>query len=385
MPKMSDSMAETGTNTRIKPTKVVHYLWSAEIGGIENLVFDLAAKQNSCDEVDVTVLFGRGKGQLLSRFRSSGFEVLDSGLNSGSDLSLAKLRRLIRVFRAFDILHLHHFHPLVSLAAKLSGRKIVYTVHGGLGTGRKRRIQDPILGILRKAFLNRFCHFITFNSQYTRTRARKLYGLDNLPQAMIFNGTDLLRSRAGTAEIDPAVELSCHGKFVIGTCSRFVRGKRIYRLIEAFTSFDRSENCVLLLVGDGPSRTELEAQAERHGLTKDAIFAGYRANITDYQNLMDVCIIPAEKEPFGLVAIETLALGKPTIVFRDGGGLTEIIQKLEPEDVVPNVPGLVRRLEHYYLNRDLDSDNAKTKRQNYVKNFSIDNTADKFLSVYESL
>ena len=378
-------MVETGTNSRSKPKKVVHYLWSAGIGGIEKLVFDLAVNQNSRDEIDVAVLFGSRKGQSCGRFQSSGLEVLESGLKSGSDVSLSKLRRLIGIFRAFHILHLHGFHPLVSLAAKLSGRRIVYTEHGVFGIGRKQRIQDPILRILKKVFLNGSCDFITFNSQYTRNTARKLYGLENLPQSVVFNGTDLLCSPAGTAEIDPAIALACRGKFVIGTCSRFVKRKRIDRLIDAFTSFSRSANCVLLLVGDGPSRTELEAQAERHGLTKDAVFAGYRTNITDYQNLMDVCVFPAEKEPFGLVAIETLALGKPTIVFRDGGGLTEIIQELEPEDVVPNVSCLVRRLEHYYLNKDLDLDNARNKRRNYVRNFSIENMADKLLSVYESL
>ncbi len=53
--------------------------------------------------------------------------------------------------------------------------------------------------------------------------------------------------------------------------------------------------------------------------------------------------------------------------------------------MVPNVSCLVRRLEHYYLNKDLDLDNAKNKRRNYVRNFSIENMADKLLSVYESL
>ena len=74
--------------------RVVHYLWSAQIGGIERLVLDLAVEQRSRGGVDPVVLLGAGRGAFLDRYRSSPVPVEVGGLRGGADLSPGKRRRL---------------------------------------------------------------------------------------------------------------------------------------------------------------------------------------------------------------------------------------------------------------------------------------------------
>jgi glycosyltransferase involved in cell wall biosynthesis len=85
----------------------------------------------------------------------------------------------------------------------------------------------------------------------------------------------------------------------------------------------------LLVVGDGPSRPELERLAKKHGLHGRARFTGQvpHAQVPDYLNSMDVLVLPsravrnrylgifqiANAEQFGRVLVEAMACGKPVV------------------------------------------------------------------------
>ena len=55
---------------------------------------------------------------------------------------------------------------------------------------------------------------------------------------------------------------------------------------------------------------------------------------SDYYKSFDVCVFPAEQEPFGLVGVEAYLNGKVVLAFSDSGGLKEIIEPFEPELIV---------------------------------------------------
>jgi glycosyltransferase involved in cell wall biosynthesis len=367
-----------------KPVKIVHYLWSAEIGGIQRLVLDLATFQQQDAGLRVTVLLGKGQGRLIHQFEERGCNIAIVGLKSGYSFSCFKLWWLVNIFRQFDLIHLHSIHPLVCLAAALSKKKILFSEHGTFGVGRKLTILDRFKNLLKKVFLNTGVDFITFNSAYTQRTAMKLYGLKKTLQAIVYNGTTLADFTNDLGGVDSLIMEKCRGKFVIGTLSRLTERKRLDRLIEAFTVFEKGKDTVLLLVGDGPLRSQLVSKVTHKGLDSRVIFTGYQTNTTIYQNLMDVCVFPAEKEPFGLVAIEALALGKPAIVFNDGEGLVEIINPLNPDDVVNDIYGLSKRLVYYYSNKN-EILRESEKRKNYVQRFSIDRMSEEVYEIYKKL
>jgi len=362
--------------------RVVHYLWSAQIGGIERLVLDLAVEQRAAGGIDPVVLLGAGKGPFLDRYKSAPVPLEVGGLWGGADLSPGKLRRLTRLLEGADVVHFHAYHPLVARAAARANVKVVFTEHGAFGLGRRRTLADRAKGWLKRRFMNGGVHFVTFNSEYTRRTARALFGLERVPQEVVYNGTRVAPAPAASSA--PEAEARCRGRFVVGSAARFTPRKRLDRLVDGFARLPGREEALLLLVGDGPEREALAAQARRLGIEGSVVFAGNRADPSPYQRLMDVCVVPSEKEPFGLVAVEALSLGKPVVVFRDGGGLVEVVGAFEPRDVVSGVEELALRIEEHRDALAMGRDRA-AERAAYTRRFDIGIMAERMRGIYGRL
>ena len=70
------------------------------------------------------------------------------------------------------------------------------------------------------------------------------------------------------------------------------------------------------------------------------------------------------------------------MVLKDSGGLKEIIEPIEPENIVENVKELALRLFYYYENRN-EIVNKSNIRKSYVENnFSIDRMMKDYHRVY---
>jgi glycosyltransferase involved in cell wall biosynthesis len=70
----------------------------------------------------------------------------------------------------------------------------------------------------------------------------------------------------------------------------------------------------------------LSSRIESLGLNNQVTLAGYQADIPHWMQAMDIVVHASDREPFGMVIIEAMALGKP-VVAGAGGGPTEIISE----------------------------------------------------------
>jgi glycosyltransferase involved in cell wall biosynthesis len=364
---------------------VLHVTGPARFGGIERLVLDLANVQHHTPGMSTGVLFTNTEGEFIEKFAQKKLTCYSAGLAGGYDVSPNKYRKVLDLFRQYQVLHFHGFNPLLATCAAASGKPVVYTEHGNFAIGRKTGIAGAVKSALLSVFLNRFADYVTFNSGFTRGIAEARYGLQDTPGSVVYNGIAVDEIAGSTRPIDPAIAGKLESRFVVGTSSRFAGFKRIDRLIDAFATFQHGKpDAMLLLVGDGALRADLERQVEGHRISEKTIFTGYRNNVADYQDSMDVCVFPSASEPFGLAAVETLLLGKPTIICHDGGGLVEVVGGLSPADVVNGVGGIAERLEYYYRNRDGIGAGAAA-RKGYASKFSIEETAAAFLRIYQNV
>ncbi|MEI6714657.1 MAG: glycosyltransferase family 4 protein [Verrucomicrobiota bacterium] len=78
------------------------------------------------------------------------------------------------------------------------------------------------------------------------------------------------------------------------------------------------------LVGEGDLRPALERLCKALGLTSDVHFVGHQANPGDWVAASEVLVLASPEEPFGLVLLEAMSLGKPVVAAR-GGGPSEIV------------------------------------------------------------
>jgi glycosyltransferase involved in cell wall biosynthesis len=161
------------------------------------------------------------------------------------------------------------------------------------------------------------------------------------PTLVVYPGVDLARFDAGRLpERDEARDRLGlpSDRPIAGIVGRLQRWKGMHVLIEAMPRvLERRRDALCLVIG-GEHRLEPEYPAflrrriAELGLEDHVRLVGFQADVVAWMQAMDVVVHASEEEPFGLVVLEAMALGKP-VVASDEAGPTEII--------TPEVDGLL--------------------------------------------
>lgn len=110
-------------------------------------------------------------------------------------------------------------------------------------------------------------------------------------------------------------ELKIEDKFVIGHVGRFAYPKNHEFLIDIFKAIhDKKPNSVLVLVGDGELRNEIENKCRRLGMNDCVIFTGTRLDIPDILQALDVFVMPSRYEGLPVTLVEAQAVGLPCVI-----------------------------------------------------------------------
>ena len=105
-------------------------------------------------------------------------------------------------------------------------------------------------------------------------------------------------------------EAGLTGKTVYLHVGRFMDVKNHVFLIQIFEELHRRQpDSVLLLVGDGELRPQIEEQAKAAGLSDSVRFLGNVSDVPDKMNLADAMIFPSKYEGFPTVLLEAQAAG----------------------------------------------------------------------------
>lgn len=122
---------------------------------------------------------------------------------------------------------------------------------------------------------------------------------------------------------------------VIGHVGRFVEAKNHLFLIDVFSKiFKRNSNAVLLLIGDGELRPEIERAIVEKQLDNAVILTGVRPNVWDYYQAMDVFLFPSVYEGLPVSMVEAQAAGLPCCVSANVPGdaaITDLVDYLPLE------------------------------------------------------
>ncbi len=78
-------------------------------------------------------------------------------------------------------------------------------------------------------------------------------------------------------------------------------------------------DAILDIAGDGPSRQEAEALAQRAPLDGRVRFLGFRTDVTHLMTDYDALVLPSRMEQQPLVIAQAMAAGKPVLATRTGG------------------------------------------------------------------
>ncbi|MGH2683545.1 MAG: glycosyltransferase family 4 protein [Actinomycetota bacterium] len=165
-------------------------------------------------------------------------------------------------------------------------------------------------------------------SKYTAARVRPAVP-DDVPLVILPPGVDAERFRPDITGQEVRERYGLVGVPVALCISRLVTRKGQDVLIRGWRKvLDRVPEARLLLVGDGPSRSRLEAMAAERGISASVTFAGQvsEGELPSYYAAGNVFVMPCrsrkgglEVEGFGIVFLEAAAVGLPVVVGNSGG------------------------------------------------------------------
>lgn len=229
--------------------------------------------------------------------------------------NLAGLRNIIKNGN-YDVVHCHQdYHGAAAIAmAKRYGvkKRIIhshqaYPPENGL---KKLRRQSSVPSLLRNATDFAACGYLAGEWLYGREmmESGRVLILHNAfsPKRYAFSqdNRDRLRGKLGLDR----------DALVLGHVGRFSGPKNHALAVRIFAEFYQShKNAVLLLVGDGELRPDVEKQVKEQGLEAQVHFLGVRQDVPELLSAMDLFFLPSRWEGLGIVAMEAQMNGLPTV------------------------------------------------------------------------
>jgi glycosyltransferase involved in cell wall biosynthesis len=275
-------------------------------------------------------------GLWANDLRAQGITVTSLNRRPGLDFNISV--QLARIFRRdqTELIHAHQYTPWFYSALSrvlFPSPKLLFEEHGRFFPERKnyKRI------LFNKVVIRPLTHCIVAVSEDIRQRLHCYEGLNASSTRVIYNGVtpdpssgkaprDTLRKSLGFSSTD----------FVIGTIGRFDPIKNLPLLIRGIQgTHSQIPHIRGLLVGDGPTYTDVKALVETLNLGAKVHFTGYRQDATELLRAMDLFVLPSFSEGTSMALLEAIAASTPVIV-TDVGGNPEIVINNKTGWVIPS-------------------------------------------------
>jgi len=200
------------------------------------------------------------------------------------------------------------------LAAKMGGAKVLAFRSSNTGTCGSKK--DDIFHALCKPLAMCIPNVKIAPSKYA---AAFMFGNSEVKKGKVLflnNGIDIAHF-----SFNPVIRRRIHeqyhinDKFVVGHVGRFFAQKNHRFLVSIFASLhEKNPNTVLLLVGDGEKRAEIEAYVRELNIHESVIFLGIIGNVHEVMMAMDLLILPSLFEGMPNVIVEAQASGLPCLI-----------------------------------------------------------------------
>ncbi len=289
-------------------------------------------------------------------------------------------------FEHLDILHAHYAipHAISAFLAKQilgqSNLKIVTTLHGTDIT--LVGLEPSYLPVMK--FSIEKSDGVTAVSRFLKEKTSTNYGIDKDIE-VIPNFVDTSKYRRVEAQ-KVRESLAPDGEKILIHVSNFRAVKRVSDVVRIFDRVRQKIPSRLVLVGDGPDRSNCEQLARELEIFHEIKFLGKQIELVPLLSASDLFLIPSQSESFGLSALEAMSCGTP-VISSSVGGLPELIHH-GVTGYIAEI-GDVDRMARYAV--DLLSNPSKYElfsaaaRRRAVEMFDISKIVDRYESYYEQV
>jgi N-acetyl-alpha-D-glucosaminyl L-malate synthase BshA len=168
--------------------------------------------------------------------------------------------------------------------------------------------------------------------------------------------------------------------------SNFRAVKRVDDVIRVFAQVRRERASELVLIGDGPERSRIEALVHELGLSQSVRFLGRQLNFVEVLQGARVFLLPSATEGFGLAALEALSCGVPVVASRVGG-LPEVVAHGECGflEELGDLPAMASDVARLLDDGGLHTRMSQRARQIALERFQKQPMVDRYEALYRRL
>ncbi len=365
---------------------IAHVIHRLEVGGLENGLVNLINHIPE-DRYRHAILCMKGHSDFSKRIKRRDVLLIDLEKREGHDLML--YHRIWKHFRELkpDIVHTRNLAALEAVVpAMLTGvKRRIHSEHG--------RDLNDISGnnwkhlLLRRTLLPAASHAIALSrdlEDYLHDRI----GVPRRKITQIYNGVDTEKFHPAKGR-NAALPFPESGLVVFGTAGRMQPVKDQTSLVRAFIRMleiapQYRKIARLMMIGDGPLRSEAIALLEDSGCMELAWLPGSRDDVADIMRQMDVFVLPSLSEGISNTILEAMATGLPVIATMVGGN-TELVDENGTGLLVPAAdPGaLAGAMIRYLENPRMIARHGSSARQKAERSFSMESMVRAYLQVYD--
>ena len=303
--------------------------------------------------------------------------------------ALFSLWRLLIRERPY-IVHTHTSKAgiLGRLAAKCAGVPIIiHTSHGHVFYGHFSPIVSKAF-LLTERLMARITDRMVALTQTEKNDHVVLSVFSPEKIATIHSGVDMdryMNVQVNIAEKKRELDLNSKG-LVVGTVGWLLPIKGPMYLLKAMPYvWESHPETSLIFVGKGDLEKGLKEEVHRMGVWDKVKFLGWRDDIPEIMQTMDIFVLPSLNEGMGRVLVEAMAAGKPVVASRVGG-ILDLVKEgqngclFEPGDE----QGLSLAIKKLLEDKKMRDEMGKRGRE-MAQDFSVEKMVEKIDILYESL
>lgn len=281
----------------------------------------------------------------------------------------------------FDVIHAHDWTtiPAALLLKKLTGKPIILHVHitefdktGGMGG------HEEILKIEKEGFDN--ADTIISISNWIKNRLINNYGTDSRKIKIVHNG--------GISDLVPTLiknDADKNNEKIVLFAGRITLQKGVeYFIRAAKKALEYDNDMKFIIAGSGDQLPKMIELAAELNIGKNILFYGFytRQEAEKLFSIADVFVMPSVSEPFGIVPLEAVAKGTPTIISKQSG-ISEVLEHTfkvdfwDTDEIAHKMLALIR-----YPNLH---ENIRTNAHKDFDKFSWEEPTRKIVEIYSNI
>lgn len=314
--------------------------------------------------------------------------IFETTLRRFAYLKLFKAKNILFGSENIHLIHANDLFPdgfaCVQLSLKLNV-PLITTSHGGDNRVHAKHPNRKVATFLAAEKSSR----IICVSNFVRDELINL-GIDPTKTVTIYNGIEINRIKKHNETNN--IRNKYGNKIIVLSVGHLVLKEKGFDIvINAFQILLKKHpfcNAILVVVGDGPLRSELQSMVNYYKLNNNIFFEGAKDpnEVMQFMNACDIFCLPSWYEAFGIVFLEAMAHGKP-IIGVAGQGISEIINNNEsgflvpPRDPENTYKILIELINNKILRINIGNNGKKLVEERYTERQSAIETLDVYKDI----